>query len=41
MCALTLVTVTHGHRSNTNPIKLDVFRCVPCYIPSNDPEYLL
>ena len=21
-----------------NPIKLDVFRCVPCYIPSNDPE---
>ena len=24
-----------------NPIKLDVFRCVPCYIPSNDPEYLL
>ena len=24
-----------------NPIKLDVFRCVPCYIPSNDPYYLL
>ena len=25
----------------SNPIKLDVFRCVPCYIPSNDPYYLL
>ena len=24
-----------------NPIKLDLLRCIPCYIPSNDPEYLL
>ena len=22
-----------------NPIKLDGFRCVPCYIPSNDPGH--
>ena len=27
--------------TNPTPIKLDVFRCVPCYIPSNDPYYLL
>ena len=31
----------NSRSGKVNPIKLDVFRCVPCYIPSNDPYYLL
>ena len=27
--------------ADPNPIKLDLLCCVPCYIPSNDPYYLL